>query len=128
MGDESSSTQHRDYYLHGCPSGYVCDLVRACRYAALAIARDQHRLSGPLLDRIDIHLEVPRVDYEKLAEKRGGEPSAAVRGRVEAARPAGGNPHRLGVWVFGFFGSGKSHFANLVGSLHLLTMSGTSGR
>ena len=51
-----------------------------------AITRYQKRISGPLLDRIDIHLEVPRIDYERLSERRPGEPSAAVRGRVEAAR------------------------------------------
>jgi magnesium chelatase family protein len=44
------------------------------------------RLSGPLLDRIDIHVEVPRVEYEKLSDKRLGEPSSAIRARVEAAR------------------------------------------
>jgi magnesium chelatase family protein len=43
-------------------------------------------LSGPLLDRIDIHVEVPRVDYEKLSDSRRGEPSKVVRARVEAAR------------------------------------------
>ena len=42
--------------------------------------------SGPLLDRIDIHIEVPRVDYDKLSSDRLGEPSAAIRERVEAAR------------------------------------------
>src|SRR5512135_1243888 len=42
--------------------------------------------SGPLLDRIDIHIEVPRVEYEKLSDERLGEPSAAIRERVEAAR------------------------------------------
>ena len=42
--------------------------------------------SGPLLDRIDIHVEVPRVEYEKLADTRLGEPSSAIRARVEAAR------------------------------------------
>jgi magnesium chelatase family protein len=51
-----------------------------------AVVRYQKRLSGPLLDRIDIHLEVPRVEYEKLAGERPAEGSAAVRGRVEAAR------------------------------------------
>jgi magnesium chelatase family protein len=50
------------------------------------IARYQKRLSGPLIDRIDIHVEVPRVEYEKLSDKRLGETSAAIRGRVEAAR------------------------------------------
>jgi magnesium chelatase family protein len=42
--------------------------------------------SGPLLDRIDIHIEVPRVEYEKLSDDRPGEPSAAIQVRVEAAR------------------------------------------
>ena len=42
--------------------------------------------SGPLLDRIDIHIEVPRVEYEKLSDDRLGEPSAAIQARVEAAR------------------------------------------
>jgi len=50
------------------------------------VTRYQKRLSGPLLDRVDIHLEVPRVEYEKLASDRAGEPSGAVRQRVEAAR------------------------------------------
>jgi magnesium chelatase family protein len=46
----------------------------------------QHRVSGPLLDRIDIHIEVPRVDYEKLGGDRVGEPSECIRVRVQAAR------------------------------------------
>ena len=46
----------------------------------------QKRLSGPLLDRIDIHIEVPRVDFEKLSNDRLGESSATIRARVEAAR------------------------------------------
>ena len=46
----------------------------------------QKRISGPLLDRIDIHVEVPRVPFDKLSDKRTGEPSAKVRERVEAAR------------------------------------------
>jgi len=50
------------------------------------VTRYQKRISGPLLDRIDIHIEVPRVDYEKLSSDRLGEPSAAIRKRVEAAR------------------------------------------
>jgi predicted ATPase with chaperone activity len=47
---------------------------------------DIRRISGPLLDRIDIHIEVPRVEYEKLSDDRLGEPSAAIQARVEAAR------------------------------------------
>jgi magnesium chelatase family protein len=50
------------------------------------VSRYQQRISGPLLDRIDIHIEMPRVEYEKLSDDRPGEPSAAVRARVEAAR------------------------------------------
>jgi len=50
------------------------------------ISRYQKRISGPLLDRIDIHVDVPRVEYEKLSDDRLGEPSAAIRARVEAAR------------------------------------------
>ena len=50
------------------------------------VSRYQKRISGPLLDRIDIHIEVPRVEYEKLSDDRMGEPSAALRERVEAAR------------------------------------------
>ena len=46
----------------------------------------QKKISGPLLDRIDIHVEVPRVPFEKLSSQRTGEPSAAVRARVETAR------------------------------------------
>ena len=50
------------------------------------VSRYQKRISGPLMDRIDIHVEVPRVDYDKLSDDRLGEPSAAIRQRVEAAR------------------------------------------
>jgi magnesium chelatase family protein len=50
------------------------------------VTRYQKRISGPLLDRIDIHSEVPRVEYERLSDDRLGEPSAAIRERVEAAR------------------------------------------
>jgi magnesium chelatase family protein len=50
------------------------------------VTRYQKRISGPLLDRIDIHVEVPRVEYERLSDDRLGEPSAAIRERVEGAR------------------------------------------
>jgi magnesium chelatase family protein len=52
----------------------------------MAIARYQKKISGPLLDRIDIHVEVPRVDYEKLADKRKVEDSKTIGARVQAAR------------------------------------------
>ncbi|NPA31933.1 MAG: YifB family Mg chelatase-like AAA ATPase [Chloroflexi bacterium] len=72
--------------MNPCPCGYYGDPVRACTCSAGAIARYRRRISGPLLDRIDLHLEVPRVEYDKLADRRRGEPSAQVQRRVEAAR------------------------------------------
>ena len=50
------------------------------------VTRYQKRISGPLLDRIDIHAEVPRVDFDKLSDDRLGEPSSSIRERVESAR------------------------------------------
>jgi magnesium chelatase family protein len=52
----------------------------------MVVTKYQKRISGPLLDRIDIHIEVPRVEYEKLSDRGAGESSAAVRERVQAAR------------------------------------------
>jgi magnesium chelatase family protein len=69
-----------------CPCGYYGDPVRECTCSSSMVSRYQKRISGPLLDRIDIHIEVPRVEYEKLSDDRLGEPSAAIRARVEAAR------------------------------------------
>jgi magnesium chelatase family protein len=50
------------------------------------VTKNQKRISGPLLDRIDIHIEVPRVDYEKLSADRVSESSKLIRARVQAAR------------------------------------------
>lgn len=72
--------------MNPCPCGYFGDPKRACSCSPATVTRYQKRISGPLLDRIDIHVEVPRVDFEKLADHRIGEPSAAIRERVEAAR------------------------------------------
>jgi len=72
--------------MNPCPCGFFGDPVRECTCSEQMISRYQKRLSGPLLDRIDIHVDVPRVDYEKLAEDRLSEPSASIRARVEAAR------------------------------------------
>ena len=69
-----------------CPCGYFGDAGRECTCSRGTVDNYQKRISGPLLDRIDIHVEVPRVDYEKLAGRERGETSAAVRARVEAAR------------------------------------------
>jgi len=72
--------------MNPCPCGYFGDPVNECTCSLGMVSRYQKRISGPLLDRIDIHVEVPRVEYEKLSDERLGEPSAAIRGRVEAAR------------------------------------------
>ena len=72
--------------MNPCPCGYHGDPTRECGCSPGAVARYQKRLSGPLLDRIDVHVEVPRVAYDKLAGETRGEPSAAIRARVQAAR------------------------------------------
>ena len=73
--------------MNPCPCGYLGDSQRECTCSSTMVQRYQKRLSGPLLDRIDLFVEVPRVEYEKLAAAGpGGEPSSAVRARVEAAR------------------------------------------
>jgi len=71
-----------------CPCGYFGDSLRACTCSPTTIARYGRRVSGPLLDRVDMHLEVPRVDYHKLLDDPPSEPSAAVRARVVAVRDA----------------------------------------
>jgi magnesium chelatase family protein len=72
--------------VYPCPCGYSWDTQKACTCAAAVVTKYQKRISGPILDRIDIHLEVPRVDYEKLSTDRVGESSAAIRARVQAAQ------------------------------------------
>jgi magnesium chelatase family protein len=72
--------------MNPCPCGYYGDPEKECTCSMTMVSRYQKRISGPLLDRIDIHVEVPRVDYEKLSSDRLGEPSQAVRARVETAR------------------------------------------
>jgi magnesium chelatase family protein len=69
-----------------CPCGYFGDPSRECTCSNSMITRYQKRISGPMMDRIDIHIEVPRVDYEKLTSERRGEESSDIRERVERAR------------------------------------------
>ena len=72
--------------MNPCPCGYHGDMTHGCRCAPLEVERYRSRVSGPLLDRIDIHLEVPAVACRDLAPTPGDEPSAAIRSRVERAR------------------------------------------
>ena len=72
--------------MNPCPCGNLGSPVKACSCSHSTITRYQKRISGPLLDRIDIHVEVPFVDFEKLGDDRLGEPSENIQKRVEAAR------------------------------------------
>src|SRR5512135_3544619 len=72
--------------MNPCPCGWLNDPQKACGCAPAVVTKYQKRISGPILDRIDIHIEVPRVDYEKLSSDRLGETSASIRARVQAAR------------------------------------------
>ena len=69
-----------------CPCGFYGDPLRACNCTPNQIQRYQSRISGPILDRIDIHVDVPRVDFDKLLGDARAESSQDIRQRVEAAR------------------------------------------
>jgi magnesium chelatase family protein len=69
-----------------CPCGYATDPEKQCLCSPIAISKYQKKISGPLLDRIDLHIEVPRVKFEKLSSNTLSESSSAIRARVEAAR------------------------------------------
>jgi magnesium chelatase family protein len=72
--------------MNPCPCGYYGDPIKECKCSSSEISRYQKRISGPLLDRIDIFIEVPRVEYEKLTDDTPGESSERAGARVEAAR------------------------------------------
>lgn len=73
--------------MNPCPCGYYGDPKRQCRCASRQIEQYRQRISGPLLDRIDLHVEVPLVDFRELsASGPAGESSASIRDRVVAAR------------------------------------------
>lgn len=86
----SSLTMPANFLLIGamnpCPCGYYGDSLRACTCTPNLVQRYQAKLSGPLLDRIDIHMSVPRVEHEKLMKLERGETSADIRARVIMAR------------------------------------------
>jgi len=72
--------------MNPCSCGYYGDSQKACTCVPAVVTKYQKRISGSLLDRIEIHIEVRCVDYEKLSGDRLGETSEAIRARVEAAR------------------------------------------
>ena len=72
--------------MNPCPCGYYNHPTKECVCSAASVSRYINRISGPLLDRIDLHVEAMPVEYEALAAEAGGESSAAIRARVTAAR------------------------------------------
>jgi magnesium chelatase family protein len=72
--------------MNPCPCGYLGSTLRACRCSPDQVSRYQGKLSGPLLDRIDLHVEVGALAADELVNTPPGEPTAAIRGRVAAAR------------------------------------------
>ena len=72
--------------MNPCPCGFFTDSQRECTCSPQIIQRYRSRISGPLLDRIDIHIEVPAVKYRELTKSTPGESSAAIRDRVNRAR------------------------------------------
>jgi magnesium chelatase family protein len=72
--------------MNPCPCGWFGDPQHNCSCGPIGVQRYLARVSGPLLDRIDLHLEVPAVPYQALSEQGGGEPSEAIRERVDRAR------------------------------------------
>ncbi len=72
--------------MNPCPCGYYGDPFKQCTCSPSLVARYQKRMSGPFIDRVDIFVEVPHIDYEKLADDRLGEESEKVKARVESAR------------------------------------------
>ena len=72
--------------MNPCPCGYYGDPVKECKCSSTVVTRYQKKISGPLMDRIDIFLDIPRIDYEKLMDDRQSEQSGNVRQRVQNAR------------------------------------------
>jgi magnesium chelatase family protein len=72
--------------MNPCPCGYFGDRIHTCRCTPQQIRQYQSKISGPLLDRIDLHIEVPSVKYRALTDKELGESSAAITDRVNKAR------------------------------------------
>lgn len=72
--------------MHPCPCGYYTDPRKACRCTPNKIANYMAKISGPLLDRIDIHVELPSIKYKELTDTKDAEPSSAIKVRIEKAR------------------------------------------
>jgi len=71
--------------MNPCPCGYYGDPFKECKCSSGEISRYHKKISGPLLDRIDVFVDVPHIDYEKLTEDKPGETSERVRDRIKVA-------------------------------------------
>jgi len=103
--------------MNPCPCGFFTDPQKECTCTPLQIQRYRSKISGPLLDRIDIQVEVPAVQYQDLASRDAGEPSNAIRERVNAARSM--QTQR--------FQKGKIHFNAQMGAKELKRFCEVSG-
>ena len=87
---QASYTYPADFCLiaamNPCPCGYFGDVFRQCTCTSTQVQKYQKRISGPLLDRIDIQIEVPRLSEDELLQSRQGESSRDIRDRVKRAR------------------------------------------
>ena len=72
--------------MNPCPCGHATNPEKHCICSPALVSRYKRRISGPLLDRIDLHIDVPAIKYDKLASEKMGEDSQIVRARVQAAR------------------------------------------
>ena len=72
--------------MNPCKCGYFGDPKRECRCSQMDVQRYRDRISGPLLDRIEIHVEVATVNYQHLTGSQAEEPSRAIRERIQRAR------------------------------------------
>ena len=86
FGPLSRSGTSRKRATQPCPCGFRGTRTSDCRCDDATVARYVAKLSGPLLDRIDLHVEVARVPFDEIVARTPGEPSAAIRARVERSR------------------------------------------
>ena len=80
------SQNSRERCTHPCVCGFLGDPLHTCSCTPIMIQRYHSRISGPLLDRIDLHIEVPAVKYRELVDRTDGESSSAIAARVQACR------------------------------------------
>lgn len=119
--------------MNPCPCGYLGDEQHQCTCSPMQIQRYRSRLSGPLLDRIDLHVEVPAVPYRDLKQTGGSISSADMRGHidqaraVQAARYSGlhfsSNSELSGQWLERYCALGESEHSFLEGAVRRLGMS-----